>query len=140
MASEHRENVKVVNADGYQRREKVVEVGPSTQNIVLSRINQLLWFAVSTVNILLGLRVLFKLIVANPNNQFANLLYEVTWLFAAPFSTIIANPVFDNGSVLEITTIIAMVVYGIAVLLITMLLNILFKDTDSRSVRTVERS
>ena len=53
---------------------------------------------------------MFKLIAVNAANPFAKLLYGVTNLFVAPFKSLVGNPT-SGGNVLEITSIIAMLVY-----------------------------
>jgi len=53
---------------------------------------------------------MFKLIAVNAANPFAALLYNVTGLFVAPFASLMSAPT-AGGMVLEITSIIAMVVY-----------------------------
>lgn len=61
---------------------------------------------------LLGLRFLLKLIAANPENPFAGLIYGFTDLFLFPFAGLVGTPASGN-IVLEITTLIAMVVYAL---------------------------
>ena len=60
---------------------------------------------------MIGLRVLLKLIAANPDSPFAHLVYQFTNIFLAPFNGLTVVP-SAQGMVLEIPAIIAMVVYG----------------------------
>ena len=60
---------------------------------------------------MIGLRVLLKLIAANPASPFANLVYQFTNIFLAPFNGLTATPSAE-GMVLEIPALIAMVVYA----------------------------
>ena len=61
---------------------------------------------------LLGLRFLFKLIGANPNNPFATFLYELTDFFVRPFATLTGTPTAGN-MVFEFSTLITMIVYAL---------------------------
>jgi hypothetical protein len=141
MASERREDVKVIREDGYEHRQRVVEHSPSMQNVIMSRLNQLIWLLTIVVEFLIGFRIILKVVAANPINGFANFIYGVTYIFIAPFASILQNPALnDTGSVLELTSLIAMLVYFIIALIITALIRILLLDTSSRSVKTVERT
>jgi hypothetical protein len=60
---------------------------------------------------MIGLRVLLKLIGANPASPFANLVYQFTNIFLAPFNGLTATPSAE-GMILEIPALIAMVVYA----------------------------
>jgi len=141
MASERREKVQVIREDGYERQQRVVEHSPSTQNVVMHRINQVIWLLTAVLEILIGIRVVLKVVAANPINGFADFIYNVSYVFIAPFATLLQNPTMGNsGSVLEVTSIIAMLVYALAAFIITALIRVLLLDTSSRSVKTVERS
>jgi hypothetical protein len=77
------------------------------------------------LEVALALRFLFKLIGADPANPFASFLYNLTNIFLFIFRGIVSNPTFgSNGTeVFEVTTIIAMVVYGLIYLLLKLLLQ-----------------
>jgi len=67
----------------------------------------------------------FKLIAVNATNPFAKLLYGVTNLFVGPFKSLVGNPTSSNN-VLEITSIIAMLVYLLIAWGIERIVNVLF--------------
>lgn len=71
---------------------------------------QLIWLFLGLLEVGLALRFVFKLIGVNPGNLFAAFLYGITDLFVAPFATLTGAPA-AGGMVLEISTIIAMIVY-----------------------------
>jgi len=73
---------------------------------------QLIWLIFGILEALLGLRFIFKLIGANPQNTFAEFLYNVTGFFLVPFANLTPEP-SANGLVLEISTLIAMAVYAL---------------------------
>jgi hypothetical protein len=87
---------------------------------------------------LIGLRVVLKLIAANPSNPFAAMIYAFTDLFLWPFSGLTMAPSY-NGMVLEIPAMIAIFVYALVGWLLVRLVWLLFYNPASRTVRTVER-
>ena len=75
---------------------------------------------------------------ANPRNVFVTLTYSFTALFLAPFTGLTTNPAVD-GMVLEITSIIAMIVYALIALAVIRLVWLVFYQPSARSVSTYER-
>lgn len=73
---------------------------------------EFIWLVLGILEALLGLRVFLKLIGANPGNPFAAFLYKITDLFVFPFSGLTSTPAVGN-MVFEVSTIIAMMVYGL---------------------------
>ena len=80
------------------------------QRITTFKVTQLIWLLLGLLEAALALRVVFKLIGVNAENLFATLVYNVTGLFVAPFASLVGAPQ-AGGMVLEISTIIAMLVY-----------------------------
>jgi len=80
------------------------------QRIATFKATQLIWLSLGLLEVLLALRVVFKLIAVNADNLFASILYFVTGIFVAPFASLTGAPALGN-MVLEISTIIAMLVY-----------------------------
>ena len=72
---------------------------------------QIIWFIFGLIEALLGMRFLFKLIGANPENAFASLLYAVTDVLLAPFANLASAP-SANGLVVEFSTLLAMLIYA----------------------------
>jgi hypothetical protein len=77
---------------------------------VLAQFFRIMWFALGVLETLLGLRFVLALLGANPNNGFASLIYGITGPFVLPFRTLFPTPAAD-GSVFELYTIIAMIVF-----------------------------
>jgi hypothetical protein len=73
---------------------------------------QLIWALLGLLESLFALRILLRLMGANPANPFAALLYKFTGLFLLPFVGLTATPA-AGGMVLEISTVIAMLVYAL---------------------------
>jgi len=80
------------------------------QRVTTFKATQMIWLLFGLLEAAIGLRVLFKLIAVNPANPFAAFLYKVTDLFLAPFASLIGAPAV-GGMVLEVSSIIAMIVY-----------------------------
>ncbi len=140
MATEHNEEVRVVQDEGFERRQRVVEHVPSTRRTIVSRVSQFVWLMVAVIALLLAFRFVMMLLAANPANTFASIIYNITNVLVAPFATLLNTPVFEGGSVVDIASIVAMVVYILAAWVFLTLFRILFDDTGGfRRTKTVRR-
>jgi len=95
------------------------------QRVATYKVTQLIWLLLALLEGALALRITFKLIGVNAANPFAALLYSVTDLFVAPFASLIGAPQAD-GMVLEISSLIAMIVYLLIAWAIAAIVNVLF--------------
>ena len=82
------------------------------RRIFTFKATQLIWLLLGVLEALLALRILLKLMAANPGNAFAAFLYSITDIFLSPFVGLTATPA-GGGMVLELSTFIAMLVYGL---------------------------
>ena len=105
--------------------EKVHTTIEAEQRRTLIKISQFIWLGFGVLEGLIGLRILLKLIAANPQSPFANLIYEVTKPFLALFVGLTPAPA-ANGVVLEIPSIVALFVYALISVLIERLIWITF--------------
>ena len=80
------------------------------QRVATIKATQIIWLLLGLLEASIALRVVFKLIAVNAANPFAKLLYGATNLFVGPFKSLVGNPT-SGGMVLEISSIIAMLVY-----------------------------
>lgn len=85
----------------------------------------LVYFIFGVIEIAIALRILLKLLAANPNAGFAQFIYSVTGPFVAPFEGIVGTPSASNGSVFEISSVLAIIVYLILSWIIVRLLQLL---------------
>jgi hypothetical protein len=76
----------------------------------LRRVSGLIELGTLLVNSLIGLRFLLKLMAANPENAFAQLVYFLTTPFLVLFVGLTSTPTFD-GIVIEFYDLIAILVY-----------------------------
>jgi hypothetical protein len=97
--------------------------------------SQLIWLLAGLLEAALALRVLLKLIGANAANPFAHLLYGVTGVFLVPFVGLTGTPA-SNGLVLEISTVIAMIVYALLAWVIERLVWVIFYRPRTAVVNT----
>jgi YggT family protein len=73
---------------------------------------QLVWLVFGILETLILLRILLKLLAANPNNQVAAFIYSITDVFLAPFAGLTGTPA-AGGMVLELSSLLAVVVYAL---------------------------
>jgi hypothetical protein len=82
------------------------------RQIFTFKATQLIWLFLGILEGLLALRFVLKLIAANPASPIAAFIYSITHLFLVPFAGLTATP-SAGGMVLELSTLVAMVVYGL---------------------------
>lgn len=76
----------------------------------------IVYYILGVLEILFAFRLVFKLLGANPQSLFVSFIYSVSQAFLTPFTGIFRSAVtkgIEAQSVLEPTTIIAMIVYAI---------------------------
>ena len=129
------EYVEVVRNPGeYQQRHVVRDVA-ADQRVTISRITQILWLLFGFLEALIGLRVILKLIGANPAAFFAQMIYGITDVFLWPFAGITPDPGVGAFQ-LEISSIIAMIVYALVAWGLTKLIWVLFYRPNTSSAST----
>jgi uncharacterized membrane protein len=135
---EHEDKVSVDEVGGYQRRRRVVRDVASERRLLLQKVTQFIWLLFTVLELLIGLRVVLKLIAADPNNSFANFIYRVTGVFLQPFFGLTTTPA-AQGMVLEVPSIIAMFAYALLGWLIVRLVWLIFYHPGSAVVSTYEK-
>ena len=135
---DQRENVVVQQVGGHVHEERVVQNVNLEYREAIYRVTQFIWLLFGALEALIGVRVILMLIGANPANPFAAFVYQLSELFLWPFRNLIVNPAFGN-SVLEITSLIAMIVYPLIGWAIVRLIWVLFYRTPTSQVTTYHR-
>jgi hypothetical protein len=92
------------------------------------RFNQIIWFILGFIEVLLVFRFVLKLLGANPFIGFTNLIYSVTTPLVAPFSGILGAYTAGNF-IIEWSTIVAAVVYLCVAWGLVYLLDIIYPIT-----------
>src|ERR687884_505965 len=95
---DQREETVTTQQPGYVATKHVVRDVAAERRLGLYQVTWLLWTLLGIVEILLGLRVVLKLMAANPNNGFAQFIYGVTAPLLAPFLGLTVTPA-ANGVV-----------------------------------------
>jgi hypothetical protein len=78
----------------------------------LYRGTQIVWYIFSVIEALLLFRFLLKLIGANPTAGFTDLIYTLSYPFVVAFQLVV-SPAQVSGSIIEWSTLIAIVVYWV---------------------------
>jgi uncharacterized membrane protein len=131
----------VTDQSGLAHSERTVRDVAGEQRLGLARVTQLIWLFFGIVEGLIGLRVLLKLIDANPANAFATFIYNAAGLFVGPFLNLTGSPTAGR-MVLEIPSIIAMLIYvllGWVILRIARVLLPMFSRSTTSSTSTYDR-
>ena len=77
---------------------------------------KIVYYILGVLEVLFAFRLVFKILGANPQSSFVSFIYSVSQAFLSPFSGIFPSAVtkgIETQSVLEPTTIIAMIVYAV---------------------------
>jgi phage shock protein PspC (stress-responsive transcriptional regulator) len=88
----------------------------ANQNLAVSRILIIILFLFSALELLLAIRVILYLIGANIDNGFAGSINRLSGPSVEFFANLVHNPTVGTTGVLEVTTLIAMIVYAILAL------------------------
>src|SRR5688500_10801603 len=94
---------------------------PSSAALAVAKANQILWFACGVLELLLIARVALRMLGANPAAGFVAFIYALTQPLAGPFLGMLPNAAGGapgRGTVLEVPTLIAMIVYFVLFLLL----------------------
>lgn len=106
------EQVKTVTdepvAPGNARTVREETVQP--KSFTLARV---IWFIAGVFIVLLALRFAFALLGANRDNGFVDLIYTLSYPFAAPFFGIFSYDVEYGVSRFELSTLVAMGIYAL---------------------------
>ena len=76
------------------------------------RVPQIVYLIASIIDALLVIRLVLKLLAANPAAGFTSLIYGVTAPFVALFEGVFPNAQ-NQGSVLDLAALLAIIVYGL---------------------------
>lgn len=100
-------------------------------------LKRIVYYILGVLEALFAFRLVFKLLGANPGSAFVSLIYTISGAFLAPFSGIFRSAVnkgIETVSVLEPTTIIAMIVYALIAYGVVRLIEI-YETRKDREIR-----
>ncbi len=75
------------------------------------------------IEIILGLRLIFKLLGVSATSPLINWLYNASGMFVEPFNGIIPNLTFGSRFVLELTTVLALVIFAVIATILNNVFN-----------------
>lgn len=124
----------VVGGTGSTRTDQVTVDYAAERYDALRRTSQLISFVFGVVITLIAIRVVLRLIAANSANGFAQFIYGITGPFVAPFVGLTGTPALTSGSALEISSLVAAVIYALLGWGVVKLVWLLFYRPATRDV------
>lgn len=73
----------------------------------------IIYFILGVLEVILGLRFIFRLLGANQGNAFITFLYNLSHVFVGPFNGIFNDQSIGTASVFELSTLVAMLIYAL---------------------------
>lgn len=102
----------------------------------------IIYFLLGVLEVILGLRFIFRLLGANDSNDFILFLYNLSHAFVGPFNNIFNDQAIGSHSVFELSTLIAMLIYALIGWGLASLARVLFAPAyggDQRVFRSLRR-
>jgi uncharacterized protein YggT (Ycf19 family) len=115
------------NEEAFRLRLEENRLGTAQRsNAYIWIVNSIYWLS-GMLEILLGLRFALRFFAANPQNEFARLINNLSAPFIAPFSTLFISPTSDGGAnIFDVNIIIAIIAYAILSYLAVSLVRFIF--------------
>jgi hypothetical protein len=107
------------------------------QRIFSFKATQFIWLGLVLLEALIAIRIGLKLIGANPDSLFANFIYSFSNIFLFPFEGLVGSPTV-GGSVLEISSIIAMLVFALLAWAVERIVWVIFYRPRGSRVDVIE--
>ncbi|MEI7844397.1 MAG: YggT family protein [Chloroflexota bacterium] len=107
------------------------------QRIFTFKATQLIWLLFGILEALIALRIVLKLVGANPESPIVGLIYGFTYLFLFPFEGLIGSPAGGN-MVLELSSLFAMLIYGLIAWAIERIVWLIFYRPSGPVVGTTQ--
>jgi YGGT family len=98
------------------------------------RLVQAVYLVFGVVEALLVIRFFLRALAANPDAGFAQAVYAITGVLVAPFTGLFGTPQIATGAALEVSTLIALIVYGAMGWLLARAAWLMFGESRSSSI------
>jgi hypothetical protein len=109
------------------------------QRVFTFKLTELIWLFFGGIEGLISMRILLKLVAANPDNPFAAFIYAISDVFLWPFRGLTVTPSAGNV-VLELPAFVALLVYAlIAWAIVKLVWILLYRPPDTRPPPRQER-
>jgi hypothetical protein len=86
---------------------------------------------------LLLIRFFLRALAANPDAGFAQVVYTITGVLVGPFSGLFGTPQISTGAALEVSTLVALIVYAGIGWLLARAAWLIFGESRSSSIASV---
>ena len=133
VAVDRREETMITQQPGYAVTEQVTHDVAAERRMGLFQANSVIWTTLGIVEIFLGIRFVLHLIAANPDSGFAQFIYGITGWLVAPFTGLVGTPA-SGGTTLEVTTLIAMLIYALFIWVVVRVLSVVMARPSARTV------
>lgn len=80
-------------------------------------------FIFGLIELVIGVRIIFEMFGANPSTPFVSWLYAVSRTLLYPFQGIFPSPVLRGGFILDMSAVVALLVYALIAYLISELVR-----------------
>jgi uncharacterized membrane protein YuzA (DUF378 family) len=98
-------------------------------------ITRIIYFLLGVLEVILGLRFIFRLLGANQASSFTLALYDFSHVFVGPFNGIFNDQAIGSRSVFELSTLVAMLIYALIGWGLVSLCRVLFTPSYGKSQR-----
>jgi len=112
-----------------ERQTKQIDTESTADSNTIAQ--NIVWYILGLIEVLLGLRFIFKLLGANSSSGFVSFIYSVTGVLTAPFDSIFGVSSTNTGSthsVFEPSILVAAAVYALIAWGIVKLMNVTHKQ------------
>ena len=111
----------------FRLRQEEARLGTAQRsNTYIWIVNSIYWLG-GILEILLVLRFVLRLFGANPQNEFARLINNLSAPFIAPFSTLFISPTSEGGAnIFDVNIVIAIIAYALLSYLLISLIRFIF--------------
>jgi hypothetical protein len=140
MDNVYAENVQesYIDAAGnlVQRNEEVFDDSYQRRLNILDRTEKVIYFMVAALEVLLTMRLIFRLMGADAGNGLVNFVYNLSKPFVITFNGIFSDQEIGKSSVFEFSTLIAIIMYALLAWGVVALIYVLFEPNRSSRSRT----
>lgn len=113
-------------SERWQLYEEERRIAFAKRQAAVNKAVQFIYYLMGALGILLSLRVVLRLFGANPQNQFATFIYNLSQPFVIPFTNLFTNPTFGENNIFEINVLIAIGAYALVTWLVVRLIYVIW--------------